>query len=53
MLAHPVKQRCLVEAKIIPESPSVFGKRLYETVEGKFNFNELRGDVQGYGKVWL
>lgn len=53
ILAHPVKQACLVERNLIPDSGDVFGKQVYKAVEGKFNFNEWRGQVQGYGKVFL
>ena len=53
VLAHPVKQTCLIERGYIPDSGDVFGKRIYEVAERKFNRNEFRGFVEGYGKVFL
>ena len=53
VLAHPVKQALLVEKGWIPESGDVFGKRVYEAAQRKFNLNEFRGQVEGYGKVFL
>ena len=53
ILAHPVKQACLVERICIPDPGEGFGKRLYKAVEGKYNLNEWRGTVPGYGKVFL
>jgi hypothetical protein len=53
VLAHPVKQACLIEKGLIPDTGDVFGKTIYAAVEGKFNFNEFRGQVSGYGKVFL
>ena len=38
---------------LIPGTGDVFGKTVYAAVEGKFNFNEFRGQVSGYGKVFL
>jgi hypothetical protein len=31
----------------------VFGKEVYKAGQRKFNFNEFRGQVEGYGKVFL
>jgi hypothetical protein len=53
ILAHPVKQACLVEKGWVPDPGDSFGKRMYQAVIGKFNVNEWRGVVQGYGKVFL
>jgi len=53
VLAHPVKQACLAEKGWIPHLGEGFGKRMYEAVKWKLNFNELLGTVQGYGKVFL
>ena len=53
VLAHPVKQACLMEEGRIPVTSDVFGKRVFEAVKGKFNFNEPGGQVSGYGKVFL
>ena len=53
VLAHPVKQTCLVERHLIPDSGDVFGNRICEVVRQKFNFNERRGQMEGYGMVFL
>lgn len=53
VLAYPVKQALLVEKNIIPDPGEVFGKKVYGAVRGKFNRNEWRGIVEGYGVKWL
>ncbi len=53
VLAHPVKQACLVERGLAPEGGDTFGRRILEAVDGKFSRCEGTGSVQGYGKVWL
>jgi hypothetical protein len=53
ILAHPVKQACLVEKGSIPNPGDGFGRQMCEVVKDKFNHNEFRGVVQGYGKVFL
>ena len=53
MLAHPIKQACLIEASLINDVGNVFGKRVMEIAERKFNINYRTGLVRGYGKVWL
>jgi len=53
VLAHPVKQACLIEKGWIPDSGGVFGTQVYEATKSKFNINEWRGQVSGYGKVFL
>ena len=53
MLAHPVKQACLIERGWLADPGDSFGKRLHDAVSSKFNRNEWRGQVQGYGKVFL
>ena len=53
VLAYPIKQACLVEAGAIPDPGEVFGKKLVDAAQNKFNRNEVRGKVEGYGKVWL
>jgi hypothetical protein len=53
ILAYPVKQALLVEKGEIPDPGENFGKLIYETAKGKFNRNAWRGQVAGYGKVWL
>jgi hypothetical protein len=53
LLAYPVKQSFLVERACIPDPGDVFGKRILNAVEDKFNCNERTGIVAGYGKVWL
>ncbi len=53
LLAYPVKQAFLVDKGVLPDPGDVFGKRVIEAAGTKFNQNELRGQVTGYGKVWL
>jgi hypothetical protein len=53
ILAHPVKQACLIENKLVPDTGDVFGKQVYEEAKGRFNVDEFRGQVAGYGKVFL
>jgi len=53
ILAHPVKQACLLEKGLIPDPGDGFGKRMYDAARGKFNINEGTRVVQGYGKVFL
>ena len=53
VLAHPIKQECLMEREKIPDPGAVFGKQLAKSVSAKFNHHEQQGQVPGYGKVWL
>lgn len=53
ILAYPVKQAFLVEKGVTTDPGDVFGKRVIEAAGTKFNQNEWRGQVTGYGKVWL
>lgn len=53
VLAYPVKQAMLVEKGLIADPGDVYGKRVLEAVTRKYNQNEWRGQVTGYGKVWL
>jgi hypothetical protein len=53
LLAHPVRQACLLEKQLVPDTGDVFGKEVFRVVQGKFNVNEWQGIVEGYGKVWL
>jgi len=53
VLAHPVKQDILIRRKIIDDPGAVFGKRLIEIVEDKFNRHYSLKRIDGYGRVWL
>lgn len=53
VLAHPVKQACLVSRGLIAAPVGGYGGRLYQAVEGKFNVHEGTGRIDGYGRVWL
>ena len=53
VLAYPLKQALLVEKGIVPDPGEVFGKQVYGVVRGKFNRNEGRGMIEGYGIKWL
>jgi len=53
LLAYPIKQACLVERGLIADPGDIFGKRVVQAVENKFNVNELTAKIVGYGKVWL
>jgi hypothetical protein len=53
LLAHPIKQACLIERGLVTDPGEVFGRRVYLAVNSKFNRQEFSGQVSGYGKVWL
>lgn len=53
VLAHPVKTGCLVEKELVPGLGNSFGKSLWELTQQKFNRNDSRNLVWGYGKVLL
>lgn len=53
ILAYPVKQACLIEKGRIEADRSVFGNDVYKAVRNRWNINAWRGQVQGYGKVFL
>jgi hypothetical protein len=53
LLAHPVKQACLIERGLVADPGEVFGRRIYLAANPKFNLQEFSGQVSGYGKVWL
>lgn len=49
VLAYPVKQAILVQKGLIPDPGNVFGKKVYEVAQKKFNFREGTGQIEGYG----
>lgn len=53
ILAHPVKQQCLAERKLVDGRRDCFGLKVCEAVSDKFNVNEARGEAWGYGKKIL
>jgi hypothetical protein len=53
ILAHPVKQSCLVERGLVAEHSDLFGCKLLEVAKRHFNMEEFRNQIDGYGKVWL
>ncbi len=53
VLAYPVKQALLVQKGLITDPGDVYGKKVYGAVAAKFNRNEWRGQVEGYGFKWL
>jgi len=53
VLAHPVKQACLVARGAVPDGGETFGKRVLDAVEEKLSRNKRTGEVEGYGTVWL
>lgn len=53
ILAHPVKSGCLEEKGIVSSSGNSFGRTLWNAVQEKFNKNDFRNAVWGYGKVLL
>lgn len=53
ILAHPVKQACLMERQLIARTRGAFGEKVYDAARSKFNINEWRGQLSGYGKVFL
>jgi len=46
-------QALLVQKGLIADPGDVFGKKVYDAVAPKFNRNEFRGRVEGYGFKWL
>lgn len=54
LLAYPLKQEILLENKRVPISETeLFGKRVFEAVQDKYNRQVYSGRVYGYGKVFL
>lgn len=47
VLAHPVKQACLLESNLIADTGEAFGKEVCRAVQQKFNINRWRGQVEG------
>lgn len=50
-LAHPVRQEILLDHHMIPDPGEIFGKRISEAIQGKYNRHLYDGRVAGYGKV--
>jgi len=53
ILAHPMKQDCLARSQLAEFPAGTFGFELCQVATPKLNFNEWRGQVKGYGRVWL
>jgi hypothetical protein len=53
LLAHPLKQECLIARGLIPDTGATYGKRVCDAVQGKYNRHERTKAVAGYGTVWL
>jgi hypothetical protein len=53
VLAHPVKQHCLVERGFIPDPGDNFGKQLVAAIMPKFNRRYDQNRIDGYGRVYL
>lgn len=53
MLAHPLKQDCLIEKGYIADCGDTFAKEIVSAVSDKWNRNDFRGKTWGYGKVML
>lgn len=53
VLAHPVKQHCLVQRGFIPDPGDNFGKRLVAAIAPKFNRQFAHNRIDGYGRVYL
>lgn len=53
ILAHPVKQHCLIHRGLIPDSGGTFGKQLVSAVMPKFNRQVYQNRIDGYGRVYL
>jgi len=49
VLAYPVRQAVLLEKGLIKDPGDVFGKRIYEAAQRRFNCNEWSGEIEGYG----
>ena len=53
ILAYPVRQAMQLDMGAIQDPGENFGKRIYEVAKEKFNIKDWKGQVEGYGKVWL
>jgi hypothetical protein len=53
LLAHPCKNQVLYEQKKIQSLKPVFGAKIYECIESKYNRHVFDGRVYGYGKMFL
>jgi hypothetical protein len=53
VLAHPCKQEILADHKKIDELPANFGGEICKCIGSKYNHQEFKGIVQGYGKILL
>lgn len=53
LLAHPCKQRFLLEKEIISYEDRKFAQFICEIVKDKYNVQIYSGKVEGYGKVFI
>lgn len=53
LLAHPVKQDCLIETGCWEDTPRPFARQLLAACSDKFNQNRYQRKLWGYGKVLL
>ncbi len=54
LLAYPLKQEILVENERLPDSETeIFGKRVCEIIQEKYNRQIYNWKIYGYGKVFL
>jgi hypothetical protein len=55
ILAYPLKQEILIENKRIIDLPKedIFGKRICDIVQSKYNRHIYEGRIYGYGKIFL
>lgn len=53
VLAHPVKQHCLVHRGFISDPGDTFGRQLVAAVTPKFNRRFDLNKIDGYGRVYL
>lgn len=53
LLAHPQKQQYLIENKIIESPSDVFGSKVCEVTNSKFNVHVYKRFTEGYGKKFI
>ncbi len=53
ILVHPLKHDMFTRRGIVVQRRGRFGPRLAEAATPKLNRNEFRGEITGYGRVWV
>jgi len=53
LLAYPSKQEILIEERRIDDPGDIFGKRICQCIQEKYNKQIYEGRIKGYGKILL